>query len=457
MKLIMKLKLIYILTLSLVLTNCQVETVVDPDNPPLSGVLNNASKSQLRSLVTGLEARNREYFTNATQMFGSFAREVAPFFASDPRFGEDWFGTGTYPDFFSSDGTYVNPYLAVKQANILIQSVENTASVDASEAAGYIGFAKTIKAYQLLWPLMQQYQNGIRLDVEDPLNPGPIEDFDTALQGIRSLLDEAKTDLQSAGSSFDFTLTMGFSTPADFLKVNRAIAARAALYAEDYAGALTALSESFMDLNVTPATSAKMNIGPVHVYGNSPDINNPLFYVRNAPTNTILIVYPAMIDDLLPGDARASKFYQRTNLVSYGPIPFEGEYQDNRWNTNVDPIPFIRNEELILIYAEAQLLAPAGTNDEAGNAINIVRNTWGLADYDVTGKTDDQILEEILFQRRYSLWAEAGHRWIDLRRTGKLDTDHVNVTYDRGDPPSSTVLINQVSPRISETSWDENN
>jgi hypothetical protein len=447
----------YIALTILIATSCQIAEVPDNNNPSVEGVLNDASKPELRSLLLGLEAYHRVYFTNATQMFGSFAREVGPFFASDPRFGADWYGAGTYPDFFSSNGTYLSPYQAVKQANILIGSVENSNAVTAAEAAGYTGVAKTIMAYQLMWPLMQQYQNGIRIDVADPLNPGPIETYDVALDYIRALLDEAETDLQAAGTTFDFVLKMGFSTPAEFLKVNRAIAARVALYDADYAGALAALAESFMDLNVTSATASKMNIGPVHVYGNSPDINNPLYYVRNAPTNTILIVHPAMVDDLLPGDERGSKFYQRTNIVTYGPISYPGEYQDNRWNTNTDPIPFIRNEELILIYAEAQVFAAAGTNAEAEDAINVVRNTWGLADYDATAQTDDQILEEILFQRRYSLWAEAGHRWIDLRRTGKLDAAHVDLTYDRGDPPSSTTLISQVSPRASETNWDENN
>ncbi len=452
----MKTKLILLITsLTLLATpSCQIEEVIDPDNPTLAGVLKNATKPQLRVMVTGLEARHRGYFANATQMFGSFAREVAPFFASDPRFGTDWYGSVTYPDFFASAGTYVTPYLAVKQANVLIQAVNNTSVLTPQEANGYLGFAKTIKAYQLIWPLMQQYQNGIRIDVENPLNPGPIVDYNTALDYIRSLLDEAKTHLQNAGSSFDFTLNMGFSNPADFLKVNRAIAARVALYDEDFSGALTALNESFMDLAVTPSTRSKMFIGPVHVYGNSPDVENPLYYTRNTPTNTILIVHPAMVEDLLLGDERSYKFYQRSNIVTYGPISFPGEYQDNRWNTNTDPIPFIRNEELILIKAEAE--ARKGTPDFAAafSAINVVRNTWGLSDYVDATPTVDETIEEILFQRRYSLWAEAGHRWIDLRRTNRLDPAHVDL---RDRSPGDTGLIIQVARRSSETNWDENN
>lgn len=433
----------------LLLSACQIEEVVDPNNPSLAGVLSNASKAELQGLVTGLEARHRAYFDNATEMFGSFGREVWAYFASDPRFIADWLGKSgsTYPDFFASAGTYVDPYLAVKQANILIRSVENTNVLTTQEANGYSGFAKTIKGYQLIWPLMQQYQNGIRVDVEDPLNPGPTLNFTQALTAIRGILDDGAADLANAGSAFDFSLTMGFATPAEMLQVNRAIAARVALYAADYNGALTALGASFMDMNVTAATRAKLQNGPVHVYGNAPDIANPLFYIKDAATSTILVVHPAMVEDLLPGDERASKFFQRTTPATNSGNPFPGAYQDGRWETNTDPIPFIRNEELILISAEAN--AMNGSTTPAVNAINVIRNAWGLGNY--AGATDqNSLIEEILFQRRYSLWAEGGHRWIDLRRTGKLDAAHVDLR-DGG------TIFTQVERRNSEINWDQNN
>lgn len=441
----------YILTaLCLTLSACQIDEVIDPNNPSLEGVLTNATKAELQGLITGLEARHREYYENATEMFGSFSREVSPFFASDPRFFSDWLGQSgpeTYPDFFTSDGTYLFPYRAVKQANILIASVNNTNSVNAEEANGYLGFAKTIKAYQLLWPLMQQYQNGIRTNVEDIYNPGPFRSFDEALTDIRNLLDEAQEHLEAAGSEFDFSLKMGFDTPADMIKVNRAIAARAALYDEDWTGALTALNGSFLDMSVNASTPEKMYIGPVHVFGNDPDISNPLFYPLDAATNTILIVHPSMIEDLLPGDARAGKFYEREEAVESDDFPFPGSHQDNRWESNLTAIPFIRNEELILIYAEARLRN--ASIPDAIVAINTVRTTWGLSPY-AGAISENALMEEILFQRRYSLWAEAGHRWIDLRRTGKLDETHVDLR-DGGS------IIVQVDRPTSETNWDANN
>lgn len=429
-------------------TSCEIEEVVDPNNPSLGSVTNDASKAELQTLVTGLEARHRNYFGSATQMFGSFGREVWAYFGSDPRFLSHWLGIGisqTYPDFFASAGTYTTPYLAVKQANVLISAAQASSSLNPREIAAYTGFAKTVKGHQLIYPLMQQNENGIRIDVEDPLKPGPIVDYNTAIKSIQAILDEGYQDLQNAGNSLPFTLTSGyagFDDPASLAQVNRAIAARAALYANDYAGALSALNESFMDLN------GDLMRGPAHVYGEAPDVNNPLFYPLDKPTNTILIVHPAMIEDAIPGDGRLSKFAKRVNNPASNPgltdangqqIP--GEYQDARWASNTAPIPYIRNEELILIYAEAKLMT--GDPNEAIRAINIIRNAWGIGDY-TGGTSQDEILEEILFQRRYSLWAEGGHRWIDLRRTGKLDANHVDLR-DGG------VLFTQVARRTSES------
>lgn len=450
---------IIIVCLFVGLVACEVEEVTDPNNPSLASVQAGASKAELQGLVTGLETRQRIYFKNATEMFGVFGREVFAYFGSDPRFVGDWLGIGqdgeTYPDFFASDNTYVAPYLAVKQANVLIEAASNTDVVTPDEQAGYTGFAKTIEAYQLMFPLLQQYENGIRLDVEDPLNPGPVVGYDEALQAIRDLLDEAAQDLANAGETFDFTLTSGFSnfnTPATFLEVNRAIAARAALYAEDWSGTLAALEESFMNLEANDADA--LYVGPSHIYGNDPDAPNPLFYPLNAETNTILIVHPTLIEDALPGDERvANKFFLRdqpvtnTSLRNTDDALIPGLYQDNRWASNADPIPFIRNEELLLIYAEAN--ARLGNTAEVVAAVNTIRTTWGLEDY--SGDTDQEaLIEEILFQRRYSLWAEAGHRWIDLRRTGRLNEDYIDLR-DGGS------IYTQVSRRTSEINWDQSN
>ena len=405
-------------------------TVTDPNSPSTEAVLNGASQSELQNLVTGLEVRHRNAPPDVTELYGSFGREVYATFASDPRFITNWLGQdGVTPDaqFFASGSAFSTPYAAIKQGNFLIEATDNTDAVNEQQRNGYIGFAKTIQAYQYLIALNGQWRGSdrnpsgsIRIDVADPLNPGPFLSFDDALAEIRSILNEANDELSDAGSEFTFTLSdgfAGFDTPATMQELNRAIAARAAIYAEDWTGALNALNDSFLSLQ--PGETS-MNEGAYHVFGSPPDQFNPLFYPRNANTNQILMVHPSMIEDALPGDLRVeNKFFERDEPITNGDLPgVELFYQDNRYESNDSPIPFMRNEELILIYAEAQ--AQTESPGDAVDAIDIIRETWELDPYSGT-VNEEALIDEILFQRRYSLWAEGGHRWIDARRYNRLD------------------------------------
>lgn len=443
---------LFLLVGSLSFHSCEVDPINDPNNPSLGSLTADASRSELQVLVTGLESRNKNYYENATELWGAFGREVWPFFLSDPRFLDLWLGQGateTTPDFFGSGGTYVTPYLAVKQANVLIDAAEASSSITPDQAAAYTGFAKTLKGFQLMIPLLQQGEKGIRIDVEEPLNPGPTLPFDQALAEIRAIIEDGAMDLD--GSEIDFVLTSGFDgfmTSETMLQFNRAVAAKAAMYAEDWSAMESALEDSY--LNLDASSPAELNVGPTHEYGNAPEPSNPLFYPFDRATSTILVVHPALIEDAIEGDGRLSKFAQRVEnpvTATTGENTLIGEYQDARYSGPTDDIPYLRNEELILMYAEAN--AQLGDTDDAVDAINTIRNIWGIGDYD--GDTDlDSLIDEILFQRRYSLWAEGGQRWLDLRRYGRLNADNVDLR-DGGN------LFQDVARRLSEISWDSEN
>lgn len=411
------------------ITSCDFfdpDIIEDPNNSSLEGVLNNASKAQLQNLVTGLEIRHRAS-TGSINILSSFGREIYPTFASDPRFINQWIGQDPSadaendPSFFGSGGTYTTPYRAIKQANVLMQSAQNTDVITDAERNGILGFAKTIQAFQYLIPLNAQFDNGIRFDVADVTNLGEFLSYDAALQEIRNLLDDGLSDLNSAGSSFVFTLTSGmdeFNTPATMADLNRAIAARAAIYAEDWDAAVTAVEDAapFFELTANPDA---MNKGGYFVYGDPPDIFNPFFYTRNTTSIQLPTVHPELIADTLAGDERVdNKFFLRdTPVVLQG---LTANYQDNRFANTGAPFPFFRNEELVLIYAEALAQRNQGTDlADAVDAINVVRNSWGLGDF--ISVSQSAIIDEVLFQRRYSLWLEGGHRWIDMRRYDRLD------------------------------------
>lgn len=430
----------------------QLDEVLDPNNPSLASVETNATKEQVQFLLTGLEASHRNYVTNISQAWNTFGREIWYLNASDPRFQTDWLGqAGRVPDraYFgfgtTGGGSWASPYQAIKQADVLISSSNGSTLLVDAEKKAVSGFAKMIQGYQFMIPANFVYENGIRIDVKDPLKPGKFVKYEEALNHIKSVLDQADQDLAAAGSgAFPLRLTPGFAafnTIPNLRKVNKAILARLNAYRKDWQGILTALDGSFMEMG------GNLNAGPSHPFLGPPDAFNPLFYLPNAAVNTIIVVHPSMIDDATPGDLRVSrKFFKRNTpvVVTTDATPLSALYQDARWTTNTAPIPFIRNEELILLKAEAH--ANLGQTTEAVNAINVIRNAAAIGNY--TGATTkDALINEILYQRRYSLWAEPwGHRWIDARRYNKLN--EIPTSYDKG------TIFKQFPHPQAEVNWD---
>lgn len=430
----------------------QLDEVLDPNNPSLASVETNATKEQVQFLLTGLEASHRNYVVNISQAWNTFGREIWYLNASDPRFQTDWLGqAGRVPDraYFgfgtTGGGSWASPYQAIKQADVLISSSNGSALLVDAEKKAVSGFAKMIQGYQFMIPANFVYENGIRIDVKDPLKPGKFVKYEDALNHIKSVLDQADQDFAAAGSgAFPLRLTPGFAaynTIPNLRKVNKAILARLNAYRKDWQGILTALDGSFMEMG------GNLNAGPSHPFLGPPDGFNPLFYLPNAAVNTIIVVHPSMIDDATPGDLRVSrKFFKRNTpvVVTTDATPLSALYQDARWTTNTAPIPFIRNEELILLKAEAH--ANLGQTTEAVNAINVIRNAAAIGNY--TGATTkDALINEILYQRRYSLWAEPwGHRWIDARRYNKLN--EIPTSYDKG------TIFKQFPHPQAEVNWD---
>jgi len=395
------------------LTSCSFDEQTDPNGPSLEGILSGASINQLNNLVVGIESTMRNSLGVQTVASGSAARELY-IFDADPRNTANVLGKNGSPlensDFYST-AAWSGRYRAIKNANILLQSIENTSTISAEQTNGYAGFAKTVIAFELI-EVLKSYGRA-RVAVADDLNLGPILDFSEALAQVRLMLDEGFSNLNSAGSSFAFNLAgfEGFNTPSSFAEFNRATAAIAALYAGDKGAARTALSGSYFDL------SGSLTNGPKHVFSQSSgDTTNPVFKGPSGATEATanngdqIIVQNSWITDAEDGDTRvASKAAVR--ILPTGQDELNGTHETRLYASNIASIDLSRNEELILVYAEAQI---GSDNSQAVAALNVIRNASGLSDY--SGATNDaSLVTEMLNQRRYSLWSE-NHRMFDLRR-----------------------------------------
>ena len=83
-------------------------------------------------------------------------------------------------------------------------------------------------------------------------------------------------------------------------------------------------------------------------------------------------------------------------------------------------VPILRNEELILLRAEANI--QLGNAQAAIDDINLIRTqSGGLAASTLTAASPKaDLITELLYNRTYSLTWESGTRWLDARRFGRL-------------------------------------
>ena len=439
-----------LLGLLLGLGACQavtIEPVSNPNGAELIDVLHNITRTQISQLAVGTFAAMRtgnstgpgngtSSYESYCKVAGTLGREVYVLNQSEPRWVTELGGQNGILD----NGAFYNGYYlafsnARQTATIWQQAALGSTELTATEKLGIQGVSNTIIAFELLHVLNLQGKNGIRPDVQDYLHPGPFVSYEAGLAEIRRLLELSQTQLQGAGSAFAFAVPagfVGFDTPAGFLHFNRAVLARVAVYQQDWTATLAALQASYLDL------SGNLNRGPVFTWGISPDVLNPLYQPLNS--TVAVVANNSFVADAEPGDARLAKVARRNQAYSVSGI--SGRYDVNLYPTNLTSVSIIRNEELVLLYAECQL--QIGQLAEAVRALNLVRTQAGQLPPYAGPVTAAALLDELLQQRRYSLFYE-GHRWLDLRRYGRLQQLPLDV-------PSQSIF--EAMPRpLAETNW----
>jgi hypothetical protein len=355
-------------------------------------------------------------------------------------------------------------YGSVKNIVLLLDAVDQATALTAEEKEGLRGWLKTNLAVQYEDMAQAHDSFGIVLDLpDDPLTEiAPIADKPTVWARIFSLLDEADTHLASAGGSFSFRLHSGFAgfnTPATFRQLNRALYAKyKVIYAvaatnHTVAGntpstdaawndALTALGQSFLNDGASGLTFAGLHRGPFHVYPAAESSSNPMAstdrFINQRIRKDAQCGVPADCTAVdgdgfrTAGDARAFGSTAKVRVDAF--FQFAGvetnlkqtDYLNPSQSSNIGakaPIPIIRNEELILLRAEANY--NLGNYSAAIADLNLIRaNRASLPDLsdpyvpDAALNQAPTLLEALLYEKRYSLWAENATVWLDMRRYG---------------------------------------
>lgn len=390
---------------ALIFWSCQTLDFSNPNAPIVDDVT-------IQSLVTGIEAGMRVDLAIYLRVVGLLGREIYYFEPADPRYtGEILFGNPD-PGGFLVNRPWAARYRTIANCRFLL---------DRNAGPGVDGFAQTMLAYQLL--LNSNFTNGrIKLDFSGDLSASFTASSVEALDAIHDLLDDGYNNLQAAGDAFPFQLSEGFAgfdTPAQFARFNRALNARVMAYRGDYDHVLEDLAESFLD----PAGA--MNLGVYHIYGTG--LGDQLNEIFENPEATFvkLMGHPNLKTDAEANDQRfASKFAVRPQATTFDNLTTDLGVIIT--SSSTDPLPIIRNEELLLLRAEANLAL--GNLPAAQSDINIVRAAAGLPAVNISDPA--ALLNQLIFERRYSLFME-GHRWVDARRWDRLGDLPVDRASDR--------------------------
>jgi hypothetical protein len=365
-------------------------------------------------------------------------------------------------DFSQWTSTYANN----RQADIVLEAIGKLSSdpvtgMTDGQKSGVRGIVYTAKALGLLYVILTTDQTGAVLDVPaDPNAPVPsIASRDAVYTRILAQLDSGLTNLNAAGAAFPVTVPAGFSSNGAFNTVNgfrafnRALRARANVYwgtPASYAEALNDLNAVFTGTGTpfvsAPTTLAQLQVGVYNTYSTtSGDATNGVYDAtdrqRFAHNSLAADAVIRTGTDTTTRDARFLRKVRPVRPSSLSRYGFNVYWAFQAYNSLSDPIPVLRNEEMLLLRAEALLActgsAPAVTcAGSAGNRalaladINTVRTVSGgltalvaepapLAAGKTTG---DGLLDELLYNKRYSLLWEGGYSWYDRRHYGALTT-----------------------------------
>ena len=410
---------------------CSDINVPDYNRAGTSDLVNNPNATLVNAASLGLLHNSRRDVANRVRLTGIVGREAYYLDTNEPRYVTELVGGNPDPSSFAGSHNYLNPYGTIAQGKILLAAIDKVGANEYTTAQreALRGFALTMMGNDLLI-VAYTHQFGPTDVNDDPLaEPAPMKTQAEMYAQAATWLDQGAARLAAGGTAFPFPLPSGFtqfagfSNPSGgFRQFNRALRVRVAMLQRDYAAAMTNLPLTFV--STASGSRTALNTGVYYSYtSNTGDLANGL----NAGVPEV--AEPTLRTDaqLKAGGARDDRYTLkvdsgavRTQLgissflrfAHYKTRPFYGS------GGTASPIPWVRNEELILDRAEARWF----TGDKPGAMadLNFVRTNSGGLDPIAEPATDAAFITALLYERRYSLMYEAGWRWLDMRRFNRL-------------------------------------
>ena len=413
-------------------------TVPDLNNVSSEAIAGGMTTATAQLLTTGLLNQYRNSAIGNYIVFPeTMARDAMRMDKAENRYVMEIMGS-TQPDAgaFTGSGVFGGFFIGIRAANTLVNGVKaatDASGLNAAQRSELVGLAQTIKALNY-WNVIEMRDSiGMPIDVDHDINadPAPWRCKAPVLEYISALLDSAQTALAAGGSAFPVSLASGYravaGTPAGMIKFNRGIKAKVELYrglsrqsgtgAAGFNAAVTALGQSFM--SSTDLSAAGLAAG---VYENYSTATGE---TQSSLVDAALHLNNAVADSVNPSDRRGSKIVRATTpyTMTANNVPLTSSYDfaNSLGSTSLTiPMPILRNEELLLLRAQAAI----ELNDlpTATQFLNYVRvNSGGLTAYP-TFTSQPAARNALLYEKRYSLLMEGPQRLLDLRAYSRMNS-----------------------------------
>ncbi|MCU0615595.1 MAG: RagB/SusD family nutrient uptake outer membrane protein [Gemmatimonadaceae bacterium] len=437
--------------------SCGDLDIVNTNAPTVETLTNAPGRLVLARAATGIFSQTYSDVGTEIQFYALYGREGYNLLGNDPReTGEQIRGPADPTG--RQSGIWTGPYSAIRTINVYLSALGSGTGLSDAEKRASAGFAKTMKAWHLHRLAVRTGQLGIPIDVDRAIDaePAPFVSFSAAMEVASALMDEAFADLQAGGTAFPFTVPpgyTGFSTPATFAQFNRALAAKILVHRATFVNCSACWAQASTALNASFVTDAGLpgNLSRGVNYAYSAAANEPANPVSEPLANNRLWVHPSIVTgaqlkaDGQPDNRLTSKVtnagrVQRLENLTGTHKPTMFNTVGNPATANLGaPIPWINNEELLLLRAEIRW----NTSNRTGavSDINLIRaQAGGLPAASITeASSNDAFVTELLYNRLYSLMWQQGTRWIDARRYNRLGTLPIDRTGD-------TVFPNMIIP-----------
>ncbi|PWS33084.1 RagB/SusD family nutrient uptake outer membrane protein [Pedobacter paludis] len=349
--------------------------------------------------------------------------------------------TNQFNDFFihtvnagtTANANQYNPlYSIIYSCNAIIEGITKApAGMTAAGKARFMGEAKFIRAAMYFY-LINMYG-----DVPMPTTTDYVANSNIAKTPLAQVYELIINDLKFAQTN----LPAPYLNPTQRFRANRysasALLSRVYLYRQDWVNAELMATEVIDALNgASKFYDLETDLSKTFLIGSKEAI------LQMPPISTINYTYEAFsfistgvpnyqISDALyatfePGDLRKTNWI-KTNTITTGGVPkaynfpFKYKINSGAGGAKTEGTVFLRISEVYLNRAEAR--AQQNKLALAISDLDVIRGRSGITKIAITNPSISQadLLSTLAHERFVELFQEFGHRWLDLKRTGKAD------------------------------------